>query len=132
MTEETTKSVTVTEQLPPTKVAIIGTGDGGLQPTTGMIAKTPGPQPDLIVTVVGPAFAILIRAMNLFFISLSGLLTASTTPLGAKHLHAADFWSLVILCANLSLAPVGFGLVKDLVTVFGRLEGKYPLLTGSV
>jgi hypothetical protein len=26
----------------------------------------------------------------------------------------------------------GLGFLKDLVTIFGRLENKYPLLTGGV
>jgi hypothetical protein len=45
---------------------------------------------------------------------------------------ANGFGHLVLTCAGLSVAGAGFGLLKELVTVFGRLEGKYPLLTGSV
>jgi hypothetical protein len=124
----------VTESRPvePVQVAVIGTGDGS-RLTTGVEAKTEGShEPNIVVTVVGPLFAILIRFANAYLTTLVGLLTAGVTPAGGKILYTSDFYHLVLTCASLALAGPGLAFFKDLVTVFGRLESKYPLLTGSV
>lgn len=125
MSPETEKTVTApVENL---AVTIIGTGDGGAR--TGTVAVTPGLQPNLIVNVVGPLMAILVRFLNAYFTMLVGLVSAG---MATNIIPAADFWHLVLKCAQLSIAGAGLGFLKDLVTVFGRLEAKYPLLTGSV
>lgn len=117
----------------PIAVAIIGgTGDGGAPIPTGTVLTTPDHQPNVIVTVITPIMAIVVRFTTQFLTTLLGLVTAGMTPAGAKVIQAADFWHLVLTCASLSVVGAGVGLIKDLVTVFGRLEGKYPLLTGSV
>lgn len=121
-----------TEPIVPVAVTIIGTGDGGTPLTTGTVATTPDHQPNLIAVVVTPLRAIVVRFANQFFTTLVGLVGAGMTPAGGRLLHATDFYHLVMICASLSVAGAGFGLIKDLVTIFGRLENKYPLLTGSV
>lgn len=125
MTEDLTK--TVTEQVHPVSVAIVGTGDGRLPQQT--VAVTPDHQPNIIVTFIGPATAIAIRFANAFLVSLSGLVSAGMVT---NVIPASDFVHLVGKCAMLSVSIAGYGLIKDLVTVFGKLEGKYPLATGSV
>jgi hypothetical protein len=127
MTDTTTGAPVVT-------VAMIGTGtgDGGLTPITdGTKAITPDHQPNVIFTVIGPALAIAVRFVNRFLLSLGGSIGISDTPLAnwaPANLQHLDFHALAILA--LSAATVG--LLKDLITVFGRLEQKYPLATGSV
>jgi hypothetical protein len=118
-----------TEPIPPVAVTIIGTGDGAA-PITGTVAVTPGPQhANLVVTVVGPLMAIAIRFANTYLTILVGLVAAGMT---SAIIPAPDFLHLVLECAKLSIAGAGVGLLKDLVTVFAKLEGKYPLATGSV
>lgn len=123
-----------TEPIPPVQVAIIGTGtgDGGAPLRTGTVAVTPDHQPNLVTTIVPPLVAILVRFVNLFLTTLVGLVMASMTPAGGKVLYTSDFVHLVMLCASLALPAAAVGFFKDLITVFGRLEGKYPLATGSV
>ncbi len=120
---------TQTEAIPLVPVTIIGTGDGSV-PSTGTVAVTPRPSsPNLIITVVTPLMAISIRFANAYLTALVGLVLAGMT---SNIIPANDFVSLVGRCATLSLAGPGVSLAKDLITVLGRLERKYPLATGSV
>ena len=114
----------------PVHVAMIGTGDGGIE--NGVTAHTPAYSPNVIIRVVTPLVAVVIRFVNLYLVTLVGLIGAAMTPLGNEVLPSHDFVALVKTCADLSLGAAGFGFLKDLVTVFGKLEGKFPLLTGSV
>lgn len=112
----------------PVQVAVIGgTGDGGM-PLAGGLAKTIGDQPNLVVTIISPMVAILVRFVNLYLVTLSGLLTAG----GFGLLPLGDFVHAMHTASLASLVPASIGFIKDLVTVFGRLENKFPLLTGSV
>jgi len=110
-------------------VTVIGMDDGSRLPS-GVTAETPGAhQPNLIVSVVGPTMAISIRFVNVFLTSLLGILTGA---MATDVIPADDFFTLAYKCAGLSVAGAVVGLIKDLITVFGRLEQKNPLLTGSV
>jgi len=119
--------------LPPVAVTVIGHGavTGGPTPMeTGTVATTPAVnQPNLLVTVISPLAAVGIRFINTYLTVLSGLVAAGMVSDVIPH---TDFLALVIRCAGLSVAGAGVGLLKDLVTVFSRLEQKFPLLTGSV
>ena len=116
----------------PVEVTVIGTGDGGVPLSTGTVALTPDHQPNLVVNVVAPLAAILVRFANLYLTTLVGLVAAGMTPAGSNLLRTSDFYHLVLTCASLALPGAALGFFKDLVTVFGKLEQKYPLLTGSV
>lgn len=120
---------TVTEIMPPVSVTVVGTGDGLVK---GTKATTPHDQPNIVVNVVTPLVAIAVRFGYLFLTTLVGLLVAGMTPAGGKLLYTSDFYHLLLTCANLSLPVAGLGFLKDLVTVLGKLEGKYPLLSGGV
>lgn len=110
-------------------VTIIGTMADTV-PKTGTIATTPGAQqPNLVVTVITPLAAILIRFANSYLTMLVGLVTAG---MASDIIPATDFVHLVGACAKLSLAGAGLGLLKDCVTIFGRLEQRFPLSSGSV
>ena len=130
-----------TSMVPRIPITLIGPGtpdEGerrGVNPIpTGMtmVARTPDHHPDLVVSFITPALAILVRFVNTFLVQFVGLLVAAMTPAGGHVLYTHDFLHAVVLCANLALPGAGLGLAKDLVTIFGRLEGRYPLLTGSV
>ena len=123
------EKATLSRPVEPMVVAVIGTGDGTRIPT-GTEVKMPGAnQPNLVVAVIGPVKAISIRFANTFFTVLLGILTGS---LATNVIPATDFFNLLWKCVGLSVAGAVVGLLKDLVTVFGRLEQKNPLLTGSV
>ncbi len=113
---------------PMTVTVISGTGDGAPIPS-GTVMATPDHQPNLIIQVVGPIAAILVRFINTFLTALLGILMGAMT---SNVIQASDFIHLVYKCAGLAVAGAGVGLLKDLITVFGKLEGKYPLATGSV
>ncbi len=121
-----------TAPIPPTEVTIIGTGTGGSPLTTGTLAATPNHQPNLVVRVITPMVAITVRFINLFLTTLVGLLVAGMTPAGSHLLYTSDFVHLVATCAGLAVPGAGLGFLKDCVTVFGKLEAKFPLATGSV
>ena len=120
--------------IPAVTVSVIGTGDGsGLSPSIDKtVAVTPDHQPNLIVQVIPPVTAITVRFVNLYLTVLVGLIVAGMTPEGGKLLYTRDFIHLVTLCGSLAFPGAAVGLIKDIITVFGRLEGKYPLSTGSI
>ena len=116
----------------PVHVTMVGTGDGGgggAPIPSGTMATTPDHQPNIIVKVVTPLAAIVIRFSNAYLTALVGLVTVGLT---SDAIPAADFAHLVVKCAGLSLAGPGVALLKDVITILGNLEKKYPLLTGSV
>lgn len=130
------EKMTVPQDLAPVPVTVIGTGSvvQGPDPiVSGTEATTPNPnQPNLLVTVISPLMAIAIRFGHAFLTSMVGLLVAGMTPAGGALLYTGDFAHLLVTCANLSLPIAGLGLIKDCVTIFGRLETRFPLSTGSV
>lgn len=116
------------EPMGPLQVTVIGTGDGKMI-DTGTVGKTPSGEPNLIVTVVSPIVAILVRFVNAYLTMLVALVGAGMTT---DVIPATDFINLVSACAKLSLAGAGLGALKDVVTIVGKLEHKFPLATGSV
>lgn len=92
---------------------------------SGTVAKTPAGLPNVLVNVVKPATAILVRAAHVFLITFFGALGT-----GAAGITPADWtWKTALLIAAGS-AFVETG--KNLVTIFADLENKNPLLTGSI
>ena len=126
--------------LQPLVVTVIGTGTGNGGPAplvTGTEAVTPlSHQPNLLTLVVSPLTAIGVRFISQFLTSIGGFLTLAMVPAGdnavLKAIQAADFLTLVYTAAGLSLAPAGLDLIKNLATIFGKLENKYPIMTGNV
>jgi len=121
--------------IPPVQVTVVGSGDlvKGTSPlTTGTVATTPDHQPNIAVTVIGPLLAIMVRFGNTFLVALLGLLVAAMTPAGGKLLYTSDFFTMLLTCSSLAFPGAILGLIKDMITIFGRLESKYPLATGNV
>lgn len=113
----------------PVTISIVGTGSadgGGVAPTPDKtIAVTPGGQPDLRINVVGPMVAIAVRAGNVFVATLLATLTAGAGGVITPGIT----WKAAAATAGIAAALEG---LRSAVTVFKRLEGKYPLLTGSI
>jgi hypothetical protein len=131
MPPEDTSKTSPTAPIPPIPVTVVGTATrgGGAPLTTGTTATTPDQQPNLAITVIKPIVAIGVRFLNGYLTMLVGLVSAG---MATNIIPAAGFVSLVAACAKLSFAGAGLGALKDCVTIFGRLEGKFPLATGSV
>ena len=119
MTDESTKQVPILP-VEPIKLAIIGNGtDSGL-------IVTSGDGPNIKWKSVTPLIPLAIRFAYSFATTFSGLLTA-TLPSGSI-LHGASLKALALIALT---AAVVDG-VKNLVTVLGKLESRFPLSTGSV
>ena len=117
------------QPITPIQIAVIGgTGDGAPL-TSGQVMVTPDHQPNLVVRVVTPIVAIAIRFANAYLTALLGLVTVGLTT---DAITAPDFGHLVMKCLGLSLAGPCVSLAKDLITILGGLEKKFPLLTGSI
>lgn len=108
------------------KVAMIGTGDGGLKSGT---AVTSGDQPNIAYQVIGPIRAIAIRAIKTYLTIFVALIGAGfTTTVLPWH----TFAELATVSGKLALSGALLGLVKDLLTVFTDLEKRFPLLLGNI
>ncbi len=118
----------------PINVTVIGTGPGSLPRSEVMIpAMTPEGLPNLRIDVVRPLVAMSIRFGHIYLTILVGLVTAGITPKGAEILMpVGDFRDLLWNCSLLAISGAVVDLLKNLVTIFGRLENKYPFLTGNV
>lgn len=108
-----------------------GTGDGGAPMRNGTIAETSGTQPNVKLRVVRPFVAIGVRAIHLFIATLLGAVT-SASLIGKDFIPFTDFWDLVMKGSMVAATATALGFLKDLGTVFKRLEEKYPLLTGNI
>jgi len=116
----------------PIKLMLIqpAVGDGAPAPIpTGTVFRTPDGQPNVVTQSIRPVTAIAIRFGNAYGTVLVGLLTAS---LATNAITAPDFLHLLWKCMGLSLAGPVLSSLKDMLTIFGDLEKKYPLLTGKV
>ncbi len=111
-------------------VTIIGTGTGDGSPLkTGVVGTTPDHLPNLAVRVVSPIMAILIRFVNTYLTFIVGTVTAGMT---SNLLPYHDFMTLLVFALKLGLSGSILAALKDCITIFGRLEGKFPLGTGSI
>lgn len=120
------------------KVVAVGGSGTGMFPGQQLEGVTPAGAPNVAVQVVGPIVAIAVRFGHLYFLTLSGIIGGALAahaigdPNAQPLIHYADFGDLVWKSAQLSLAVPGVGLIKDLVTIFGKLEQRFPFLTGNV
>lgn len=120
--------MSASEPIGPLQVTVIGTGDGKLI-DTGTVGTTPKGAPNMIVTVVTPVVALLVRFIYAYLSALVGMVMAG---MSTTIIPWTDFTDLLMKCLTLSLAGPVIALLKDLITIFGRLEHKFPLASGSV
>ena len=126
----TDSKVTQSRPVEPVTVAIIGTGDGSKLPS-GTIAETPGAhEPNVIVKVVTPIVALMVRFGYDWCVSFSGSMLAGGVT--TKVLPHTDLESMLWAAAILATSIAGVGAVKNAATVFSGLEKKFPLASGSV
>lgn len=122
--------------MPPVTVTVIGgTGDGGAPLTTGTTGTTPDHQPNLVVQVVPPLVALLVRFASFYVSSFMGSITLALTPDGTKMLASIgvhDLGPILMAAGWAALIPALYDLGKNLVTIFSNLEKRFPLLTGNV
>lgn len=117
------------------KVVVASSGQSssgeGLEPGTRMEAQTPLGAPNLAVHVIGPVVAIAVRNGHLFFITLVALMTTGGMT-GQDIVEWGSFAELLQKCAIASSITAAFGIIKDVATLFGKLEQRFPFLTGNV
>ncbi len=121
-----------TAPIPPIVVTMIDTGTtpgGGSPLTTGTQASTPDHQPNIVLDMVKPVVALVIRFVNVYVGMVVGLLGTAMT---SNAIPAPDFWHLIVKCMGLAIGGAVVLMLKDVVTIFGKLERDHPLLTGSV
>jgi hypothetical protein len=104
------------------KVIVGGTGDGRIKT---QVMETPAGQPDVVVSLVPTALAVLVRAFDTFLTIIVSLISAGMTT---NVIPATDFVDLAGKCASLSIAGAGLGMLKDLIVIAGKLKRRYPLL----
>lgn len=114
---------------PMTVAVITGTGDGAQIPS-GTEFQTPDHQPNVVVMVVTPIVAILIRAVNVFLNTLlGGMGLVGVSSLTAMPTLAWASWKVaIVFAASAALVNV----LQTCATIFGKLENKFPLMTGNV
>lgn len=125
MTDETEKT-TQSRPVEPMQVTIIGTGDGSRLPT-GTEAKTEGEhQPNVVMNVVTPIMAMLVRGTKAFMVSWLGIMpVAGMTGI----IPFTTFWDLTIKAAGLS---VGVGVMASgnmFLEILTKLDQKFPTWT---
>lgn len=127
----TDDKMTSSEPMDPVQTTVVGVGDANQKYLpSGTIATTPGEnQPNIVITVVKPITALAVRFAHNYVTALVALITAGMT---SEAIPASNFGHLVLECAGLAFAGAAVMVLKDLVTIFGRLEEQFPLLTGKV
>jgi hypothetical protein len=123
------QKMTESRQVDTVNVAVVGVGDSS-RLTSGAVAETKGlHEPNIVAQVIPPAMALAIRFVKTFLTTLVGLMAAGSS---SGLIPAHDFWDLILKCASLSVGAAVADLLKNVVTVFGKLENKYPLIAGNV
>lgn len=119
------------------KVIAVSTGTS-LQAGAQLEGVTAEAQPNIALQVIGPLAAVAVRFGHLYLVTLLGIVTAglavgtTDTANTTALLHYSDFADLLWKSAAFSLATPTIGLLKDLITIFGNLEQRFPFLTGQV
>lgn len=123
------QKVTESRPVAPLTIPIVAMGDASRLPRDVEI-ETPGAhQPNVKMRVVQPVVAIAIRFTNTFLTTLLGIVLGG---MSSNIIPFSDFQDLLLKSCGLALTGATVGMLKDLVTIFGRLEQKNPILTGNV
>lgn len=111
---------------------VVAAGSGtGLHPGQEISAVTPGHAPNIAVQVIGPAMAVLVRFLHLFGLTWLALM-ATGGMTGQEILPWTDVQQLATKCGYAASITAGMGAAKDIVTLLGKLEQRFPFLTGNV
>lgn len=115
------------EPLPVTVIGVRTEGTGAVIPN-GQVITTPDHQPNLVVQVIRPSVAVLVRAGNVFLNTLLGGLGLTIAGTQVQSLAWASWKGALVIAASAAIVNT----IQSLVTIFGDLEKKHPLLTGSI
>jgi hypothetical protein len=108
---------------PPTALVVSSTAY-----KTGQTLDTPRGQPDIVVTVITPLVAILIRAAKAYIQTLVGLLAAGGLGMASSTLPAGDFVHTLKVCAGLSVASGVMSLLTNVSVLLTALGDRFPIL----
>ncbi len=122
------KTQTTTIQPLPVTVVGVRTDSTGAPIANGQVIVTPDHQPNLVVRVVKPATAVVVRAANVFLNSLLGGLGL----VGGGALTGALPWATWKVALIFAASAALVNTIQSTATIAGDLEKKHPLLTGSV
>lgn len=112
-------------QEPSTPTAVVVSGNAF---KLGQTLQTPHGQPDIVVTVITPLMAILIRAAKAYVQTLVGLLAAGGLGIASSMLPAGDFMHTLKVCAGLSVASGVMSLLTNVSLLLTALGDKFPVL----
>lgn len=107
----------------PTAVAVSGSAY-----TMGQSLQTPPGHPDVVVTVITPLVAILVRAAKAYLQTLLGLLSAGTLGMASNVLPAGDFVHTLKVCAGLSVASGVMSLLTNVSVLLTAIGDRFPIL----
>ena len=116
------------------KVPVIqGTGDGRLPSSLqGTLLPTPGTaNPNVVMVVVPVLLALAVRAGHMFFSTFVATISAAgaSSALGGPDVLSRIDLETAVMVAGSAVLVDG---AKNCLTIFARLETKFPLMTGSV
>lgn len=108
---------------PITALVVSGTAD-----KMGQTLSTPPGQPDIVITVITPLVAIIVRASKAYVQTLVGLLSASAFGMASTVLPAGDFVHTLKVCAGLSVASGVMSALTNISVLLTALGDRFPIL----
>jgi hypothetical protein len=106
--------------------------DGSPAPAPGTVAHTPGEAANVKLNVISRTTAIGVRFVHEFIQAFLGSLLAAGFGVSTHAVNLGDFQSVVMASAASAGIIAIVGLLRNAVTVFKDLEGKYPLASGGI
>lgn len=94
----------------------------------GQLLSTPEGHADIVITVITPLVAILVRAARAYLQTLVGLLTAGGLGMASTVLPPGDFVHTLKVCAGLAIAPGIMSGLTNILTLLTALGDKFPIL----
>lgn len=94
----------------------------------GQTLETPFGRPDVLVKVVTPIAAILVRAAKTYMQTLLGLLSAAGLGMASSTLPPGDFLHTLKICAGLSIGSGVMSLLTNITLLLTALGDRFPTL----
>ena len=113
----------------PETVPVTVIDNGAAKQLEAGVVVTDGEQPNIVVKIVSPLMAIAVRFAHTLGTLMIGIISAGMV---SDVLPVDQFSDLFWMSLKLSVSGAAVGAIKDVITILGKLEGKYPLLTGGV
>lgn len=97
----------------------------------GTVLSTADHHPNVLIKTLSVLQTLAIRFGFMFFTSLAGSVTGGAVS-GQTVIVWHDFSELLYKAAILAAITGAIDLIKNLATIFSRLEQSHPLMTGNV